>query len=239
MRKTVSDPPTVSPANAPDAAGIYRARVTMPIQRCFPFLKRMLDVCGAVGGLLLGAPVFLVVAGLVRVGLGTPVLFRQQRPGLDGKPFFLLKFRTMREARGAEGRRLPDAKRLTRMGRWLRSTSLDELPALWNVLRGEMSLVGPRPLLMEYLDRYSITQARRHEVKPGITGWAQVNGRNAISWERKFELDVWYVDHASLALDLKILGMTLGRVLRRSGIQAEDHATMPVFLGSEQQRRAA
>lgn len=201
--------------------------------------KRAVDilVVAAIGVFALALIVLLAVT--IGVFSGRPVLFRQQRPGLHGKPFFLLKFRTMRQARDADGRLLPDAERLTRLGRWLRCTSLDELPTLWNVLRGQMSLVGPRPLLMEYLDRYSITQARRHEVKPGITGWAQVNGRNAISWERKLELDVWYVDHASVWLDLKILALTVGRVLRREGIQAEDHATMPVFLGTEQQRRAA
>ena len=201
--------------------------------------KRFFDV--VVSTLVLGftLPLLVVTAVVCCVHLGRPILFRQRRPGLGGKPFFLLKFRTMRQARDADGRLLPDAERLTRLGCWLRATSLDELPTLWNVLRGEMSLVGPRPLLMEYLDRYSITQARRHEVKPGITGWAQVNGRNAISWERKLELDVWYVEHASLLLDLKILALTVGRVLRREGIQAAEHATMPVFLGTEQQRRAA
>ncbi|MGB9792451.1 MAG: sugar transferase [Thermacetogeniaceae bacterium] len=160
-----------------------------------------------------------------------PVLFRQVRPGLHGKPFVIYKFRTMRKAYDEEWRPLPDEQRLTRLGKWLRSTSLDELPELLNVLKGEMSLVGPRPLLMEYLDRYTPEQARRHEVKPGITGWAQVNGRNAISWEEKFRLDVWYVDNWSLWLDLKIILITLWKVLKREGISASGHATMPVFRG--------
>jgi lipopolysaccharide/colanic/teichoic acid biosynthesis glycosyltransferase len=170
---------------------------------------------------------------LVRVNMGAPVLFHQERPGLHGRPFILYKFRTMRDLRDVEGRLLPDEMRLTRLGRILRSTSLDELPELFNVLKGEMSLVGPRPLLMEYLNRYTPEQARRHEVKPGITGWAQVNGRNAITWEEKFKLDVWYVDNWNLGLDLKILGLTLIKVLKREGISAGGHATMPEFRGSQ------
>jgi lipopolysaccharide/colanic/teichoic acid biosynthesis glycosyltransferase len=165
--------------------------------------------------------------------LGTPVLFVQQRPGLRGRPFKLLKFRTMMDGRDAQGRLLPDAERLTPFGRFLRSSSLDELPELFNVLKGDMSLVGPRPLLMEYLPRYTPEQARRHDVRPGITGWAQVNGRNALSWEEKFKLDVWYVDHQSFALDLKILWMTLFRVFQRKSISAEGHATMPKFMGGK------
>ncbi len=165
--------------------------------------KRLFDFLLVTVTLPVMLPLGLVVAALVRLRLGSPVLFQQQRPGLDARPFMLLKFRTMTDARDASGALLPDADRLTPFGRWLRSTSLDELPELWNVLRGEMSLVGPRPLLMQYLDRYTPEQARRHEVRPGMTGWAQVNGRNALSWERKFELDVWYVDHASLRLDLR------------------------------------
>ena len=168
----------------------------------------------------------------VRVCLGRPVFFRQPRPGLHGRPFALVKFRTMRAGTGS------DAERLTRFGRFLRTTSLDELPELWNVLRGDMSLVGPRPLLMQYLERYTPEQARRHEMKPGITGWAQVNGRNALTWDERFALDVWYVDHWSLALDLRILARTLGAILRRKGITAPGSATMPEFgVKSETQTR--
>lgn len=181
------------------------------------------------GALLL--PVGLLLAGLVRLRLGSPVLFRQVRPGLDAEPFTLYKLRTMRDLRDARGDLLPDEERLTPLGRFLRRTSLDELPTLWNVLRGDMSLVGPRPLLLEYLPRYSPEQARRHEVRPGITGWAQVHGRNTLSWEEKFERDLWYVDRLSFALDLRILGRTLLSVLRREGISAEGHATMPPFRG--------
>ena len=183
-------------------------------------------------GIILAAPLLLLVALLVRVKLGTPILFRQQRPGLHGVPFTLLKFRTMTNQRDVAGKLLPDDERLTRFGRWLRSTSLDELPELINVLRGEMSLVGPRPLLMRYLDRYTSEQARRHEVRPGITGWVQVNGRNALSWEEKFKLDVWYVDNLSLWLDLKIIRLTIWKVLRREGISQTGHATMEEFSGS-------
>lgn len=186
--------------------------------------------------MLLGAPIALPVVVLVslasRVLLGTPVLFRQERPGRLGQPFTLLKLRTMVSHEGRAAGPLPDADRLTPWGRLLRSTSLDELPELWNVLRGDMSLVGPRPLLMEYLPLYDERQSRRHEVRPGITGWAQVNGRNALSWEQKFELDVWYVESVSLALDLKILWRTLASVVRREGISAAGEATMPRFTGS-------
>jgi lipopolysaccharide/colanic/teichoic acid biosynthesis glycosyltransferase len=167
------------------------------------------------------------------------VLFRQLRPGLHGRPFVILKFRTMADARGADGNLLPDAERLTPVGQFLRSTSLDELPELWNVLRGEMSLVGPRPLLMKYLDRYTEEQARRHDVKPGITGWAQVNGRNAISWEEKFALDVWYTRNLSLRLDLEVLCLTLVRLFTRAGIAPAGQATMPAFLGQRDARPAA
>jgi len=177
---------------------------------------------------LLTAPALLLVL-LVRVKLGPPVFFTQTRPGLHGQPFQMIKFRTMTNARADNGTLLPDCERLTCFGRYLRSTSLDELPELWNVLKGEMSLVGPRPLLMEYLPLYSPEQARRHEVKPGITGWAQVNGRNAISWEDKFQLDVWYVDHQSLLLDLKILFLTIKLVFQRHGISAAGEVTMPRF----------
>jgi sugar transferase EpsL len=196
-------------------------------------LKRALDLVGSAVALVLFAPLMLYIAWRVQKELGKPVLFRQVRPGLNGKPFVMYKFRTMTEERDAEGRLLPDEKRLTPFGRFLREYSLDELPEFFNVLRGEMSLVGPRPLLMEYLDRYTPEQARRHEVKPGITGWAQVNGRNALSWEEKFKLDVWYVDNWTIWLDLKILWLTLAKVLRREGISAHGHATMPEFKGGE------
>ena len=166
--------------------------------------------------------------------MGAPVLFRQMRPGLQGEPFFLLKFRTMNDVRDEQGELLPDDGRLTGLGSFLRSTSLDELPELFNVLKGEMSIVGPRPLLMQYLDRYTPEQARRHEVKPGVTGWAQVNGRNAISWEEKFELDVWYVDNWSLWLDVKIICMTVWKILKREGVNQPGHATAQEFMGNEQ-----
>lgn len=195
-------------------------------------IKRTCDLIGSTIALVLLSPLLLWVARQVSRVIGAPVLFRQTRPGLAGRPFELLKFRTMTNARDADGRDLPDADRLTDFGRWLRTTSLDELPELWNVLKGNMSLVGPRPLLMEYLPFYSPEQARRHEVRPGITGWAQINGRNAISWEEKFRLDVWYVDNQSLWLDLKILFLTAIRVFQRSGISAEGEATMPKFTGS-------
>lgn len=182
---------------------------------------------------MLLAPVLVAVALLVSWRIGKPVLFWQTRPGKHGKPFRIVKFRTMRDGRDAEGKLLPDAERMTALGRFLRAASLDELPELWNVLKGDMSLVGPRPLLMQYLPLYTPEQARRHEVRPGITGWAQVNGRNAISWEKKFELDVWYVDHQSFWLDLKILWLTLWQVVRRDGIRHEGHATMPAFTGTE------
>ena len=201
-------------------------------RRCRAFLKRLVDVVGATLALVFFAVPMLVIALLVRWKLGPPVLFRQVRPGLHGRPFVLYKFRTMNDARDADGNLLPDELRLTPFGKWLRSTSLDELPELLNVLKGDMSLVGPRPLRMEYLERYTPEQARRHEVKPGITGWAQVNGRNALSWKEKFNLDVWYVDNWNLWLDLRILLMTVVKVLRREGINAEGHATMPEFTGS-------
>jgi sugar transferase EpsL len=192
-------------------------------------LKRVFDLMAVVATALLWLPVLAVVAALVRWKLGSPVFFRQQRPGYHERIFALIKFRTMTDARDAAGQLLSDAVRLTPFGRWLRATSLDELPELLNVLRGEMSLVGPRPLLVEYLPRYEPEQRRRHEVRPGLTGWCQVNGRNALSWEQKFALDVWYVDHETLWLDLKILFMTVGQVLFRKGISASDHATMPEF----------
>ncbi len=194
--------------------------------------KRLLDIVVASLALMALSPVLLVLALLVRWKLGSPVFFRQIRPGLHGRPFRLIKFKTMNDARDAAGALRPDAERLTAFGRFMRAFSLDELPELWNVLKGDMSLVGPRPLLEEYLPLYSPRQARRHEVRPGITGWAQVNGRNAITWEEKFDYDVWYVDNMSLALDLKILAMTLVRVVARTGISAEGEATMPRFTGT-------
>ncbi len=196
-------------------------------------MKRFFDFCVALGALAVLLLPLAVVAFLVRVKLGQPVLFRQVRPGLHGQPFMMVKFRTMTDARDANGQWLSDADRLTAFGRFLRSTSLDELPELWNVLRGEMSLVGPRPLLMEYLPLYSAEQLRRHEVRPGITGWAQVHGRNALSWEERFKLDVWYVDSQSVWLDLRILGMTVRKVLAREGIHAAGEATVAKFTGSK------
>lgn len=195
-------------------------------------LKRIFDATVASLALVLLSPLLLVLAATSRGTLGSPVLFRQNRPGLGGRPFTLLKFRTMTEARGSDGKLRPDADRLTSYGRWLRSTSLDELPELWNVLKGDMSLVGPRPLLIEYLPRYSAEQARRHDVRPGLTGWAQINGRNSLSWPEKFSMDVWYVDNVSLTLDLRIIGRTLSAVARRQGISADGDATMPPFAGN-------
>ncbi|MDZ4042094.1 MAG: sugar transferase [Eubacteriales bacterium] len=194
----------------------------------------MIDSMGAVTGLVLLSPVMLVVAVLVRFTMGSPVLFRQVRPGLHGKQFKMYKFRTMLDLRDDEGRPLPDGLRLTSFGRLIRKTSLDELPELFNVLRGEMSLVGPRPLRIEYLSRYTPEQARRHEVKPGITGWAQINGRNALTWEERFKLDVWYVDNRSLCLDIRILLLTVWKVLSREGISAQGEATVAEFSGSHE-----
>lgn len=195
-------------------------------------IKRVLDVLGSGVGLLILSPALIIVSLMISRQMGSPVLFRQTRPGIGGKPFEMMKFRTMRDAVGADCCPLPDGERLTKLGRFLRSSSLDELPELWNVLKGEMSLVGPRPLLMEYLPLYSPEQARRHEVRPGVTGWAQVNGRNAISWDEKFALDVWYVDNRTLWLDLKIIWMTLRKVVKRDGISAAGEATMPKFTGN-------
>ena len=196
-------------------------------------MKRLFDLLASAIGLLLLAVPLALLSWQVRRKLGSPVLFTQVRPGLYGKPFRMVKFRTMTDARDASGALLPDAQRLTPFGRFLRASSLDELPELWNVLRGEMSLVGPRPLLMEYLPLYSPEQARRHEVRPGITGWAQVNGRNAIGWADKFALDVWYVDHRSFWLDVRILWLTVRKVLVRDGISAAGEATMPRFEGDK------
>jgi lipopolysaccharide/colanic/teichoic acid biosynthesis glycosyltransferase len=191
--------------------------------------KRMIDVVGAAGALIVTAPVQLLAAAVVRRQMGTPVIFRQKRPGLDGRPFTLLKFRTMVNTLDGSGAIGSDADRLTALGRRLRASSIDELPELWNVIRGDMSLVGPRPLLMEYLPRYSPEQACRHEVRPGITGWAQVNGRNALTWEEKFELDVWYVENLTFGLDARILWRTVVTVFTRGGIAADGHATAPEF----------
>ena len=197
-----------------------------------PGLKRVIDIAGATVGLALLSPAIVAVAVLIRWQLGRPVLFRQVRPGLQSRPFTLYKFRTMLEAADAAGRPLPDSARLTPLGRVLRRTSLDEAPQLWNVLRGDLSLVGPRPLLMEYLPLYTAEQARRHEARPGMTGLAQVSGRNALSWEEKFALDVWYVDHWSLQLDVRILARTLQAVIRREGISGAGEVTMAPFRGS-------
>ena len=194
-------------------------------------LKRLFDVAAAGVGLLLLAPVIAMVAILIRRKLGSPVFFRQTRPGLNGKPFEMVKFRTMLDAHDENGNPLPDSERMTPFGRFLRSTSLDELPELWNVLKGDMSLVGPRPLAMAYLPLYSAEQARRHEVKPGVTGWAQINGRNSITWKKKFEMDVWYVDNQSLMLDIKILLLTVKKVLARSDVQEGGQDQVESFNG--------
>jgi sugar transferase EpsL len=194
-------------------------------------MKRMFDLIATSTGILLIGPLLIIIAVLVRIKLGAPVLFRQQRPGLHGYPFWLLKFRTMREVFDDNGNLQPDEVRLTPFGRFLRAASLDELPELFNVLKGDMSLVGPRPLLMQYLERYTPEQARRNEVRPGITGWAQINGRNALSWEGKFKLDVWYVDNISFWLDLKILLLTIWKTVKREGINQPGQATMEEFRG--------
>ncbi|HCZ9537303.1 sugar transferase [Vibrio parahaemolyticus] len=195
--------------------------------------KRTFDFICALFALILLAPVLILVSLKVRKNLGSPVLFRQTRPGLNGKPFEMIKFRTMKDAFDSDGNPLPDSERMTPFGDKLRNSSLDELPELWNVLKGEMSLVGPRPLLMQYLPLYNKEQARRHEVRPGVTGWAQINGRNAISWDDKFKLDVWYVDNRNLWLDIKILFLTVKKVFIKEGISAEGEATMPYFEGKQ------
>ena len=195
--------------------------------------KRLFDIVASAFGLLLLSPIIAVVAWQIRHKLGSPVLFRQVRPGLGGKPFEMIKFRTMRDAVDAAGNPLPDSERMTPFGSFLRSSSLDELPELWDVLKGDMSLVDPRPLLMEYLPLYSPDQYRRHEVRPGVTGWAQINGRNALSWDEKFKLDVWYVDNRSLWLDLEIIFLTIKKVVVRDGISADGEATMSKFEGTQ------
>jgi sugar transferase EpsL len=199
--------------------------------------KRFFDLAIAIPSVIILTPVFVLIGFFVHMKIGSPVLFKQVRPGKDGKPFTNYKFRTMTDELDGDGNLLPDGERLTPLGRFLRKTSLDELPELFNVLKGDMSIVGPRPLLMQYLDRYTPEQARRHEVKPGITGWAQVNGRNAISWEEKFEYDVWYVDNWSLWLDVKIIAMTVMKVLKREGIKQPGHATMKEFMGHAKAQR--
>lgn len=199
--------------------------------RYYPFVKRLFDICLSGAALLLLMPILIAVALAIRLKLGSPVFFRQERPGLNAKPFHVIKFRTMRDAYDDAGVFLSDAERLTAFGQFLRSTSVDELPELWNVLKGDMSLVGPRPLLMQYLPLYSPAQARRHDVRPGITGWAQVNGRNALNWSEKFKLDIWYLENQSLLLDIKILIMTIKSVFAQSGISNDGHVTMPPFKG--------
>ncbi len=210
-----------------------RGRIRPVLPDGVPLSKRLFDLLLTFPGLILISPILLIVALLVWIFHGWPVIFSQERPGYRGKPFRVYKFRSMSNARDRQGNLLPDAERLTRLGHFLRAASLDELPELLNVLRGEMSLVGPRPLLMAYLDRYTPEQARRHDVLPGVTGWAQINGRNYLSWEDKFRLDVWYVDHWSLGLDVKILLLTFWKVLKREGISQPGHATMEEFMGGE------
>ena len=197
------------------------------------FFKRLFDIIASASGLIFLSPIFLILIYLIRKNLGEPVFFTQERPGKDGKPFKMIKFRSMRDAVDKDGNPLPDSERLTPFGKKLRATSLDELPELWNVLKGEMSLVGPRPLLMSYLPLYNEFQNRRHEMKPGVTGWAQVNGRNALSWDEKFAHDIWYIDHYSFWLDMKILFLTVKKVFIKEGISAEGEATMPYFTGND------
>ena len=197
------------------------------------FFKRLFDIIASASGLIFLSPVFLILIYLIRKNLGEPVFFTQERPGKDGKPFKMIKFRSMRDAIDKDGNPLPDSERLTPFGKKLRATSLDELPELWNVLKGEMSLVGPRPLLMSYLPLYNEFQNRRHEMRPGVTGWAQVNGRNALSWDEKFAHDIWYIDHYSFWLDMKILFLTVKKVFIKEGISAEGEATMPYFTGND------
>ncbi|PLR58684.1 sugar transferase [Vibrio parahaemolyticus] len=194
-------------------------------------MQRIFDFTASLFGLIFLSPIIALVAWKIRKNLGSPVLFRQTRPGLNGKPFEMVKFRTMKDAADEQGNPLPDSERMTSFGDKLRNSSLDELPELWNVLKGDMSLVGPRPLLMQYLPLYSKEQARRHEVRPGVTGWAQINGRNAISWEEKFKLDVWYVDNRNLLLDIKILFLTVKKVFVKEGISADGHVTIEPFTG--------
>lgn len=208
--------------------------VSKMIDSSYQLKKRVLDISLAIGALILLSPLFAAIAVVVRVKLGHPVFFRQQRPGLQGEPFRIYKFRTMTNVYDSQGKLLNDSHRLTALGRFLRGTSMDELPELLNVIKGEMSIVGPRPLLMQYLDRYTAEQMRRHEVMPGITGWAQVNGRNAITWEDKFRFDIWYVDNQSLRLDFKIIALTMWKILKREGINQPGQATAKEFEGAKQ-----
>lgn len=198
-------------------------------------MKRLVDIFGSLLGLILFSPILFILVFLVHRKLGSPVLFKQVRPGKDAKPFKMLKFRSMRDASAKDGTVLPDSERLTPFGHKLRASSLDELPGLWNVLKGDMSLVGPRPLLMQYVPLYSTEQARRMDLRPGITGWAQVNGRNAISWDEKFKLDIWYVENRTFGLDMKIIWLTIRKVIARDGISAQGEDTMPTFTGSKPQ----
>lgn len=207
------------------------------IMKGYEIIKRIIDIAGAIMAIIILSPVFLIIAILVWMKLGKPIMFHQERAGLRGRPFMLHKFRTMTNKKDENGELLPDEKRLTSLGRFLRSTSLDELPELYNVLKGDMSLVGPRPLPTKYLERYSAYQARRHEVKPGLTGWAVVHGRNALTWERKFDFDVWYVDNKSLILDIKIIFKTLPMIFKREGVSSENHVTMEEFMGTEEAQR--
>jgi sugar transferase EpsL len=235
-------PPASRPRLARSPNSSYRLRAEGAfakrlVKRANKDVKRAFDILVSGLVLILGAPILAIIAILVRAKLGAPVLFVQMRPGLDGTPFPLRKFRSMTDARDANGALLDDARRLPPFGRWLRATSLDELPELWNVFVGQMSLVGPRPLLSEYLPLYNAEQSRRHQVRPGLTGWAQVNGRNAISWEDRFRLDVWYVDHRSFLLDLKILALTVAKIVKREGISHQSDATMPRFTGSSIETR--
>lgn len=200
-------------------------------------MKRYCDILVSALAIIMLSPLFFLIAILVRIKMGAPIIFRQIRPGMNGKAFTMFKFRTMRDAHGSDGRTLSDGERLTKLGEFLRSTSLDELPELWNVLKGDMSLVGPRPLLVEYLPLYSKRQMRRHEVRPGVTGWAQVNGRNSLNWEEKFELDIWYVDNRTAWLDLKILFLTIVKVAQREGINSNACETMPFFTGSDKSKK--
>lgn len=202
----------------------------------YTYIKRALDLCLTIPVFTILSPILFFIAQSIRLSMGKPVFYIHKRPGKGGKSFSLYKFRTMNDQKDSDGCLLPDSDRLTRVGKLLRATSLDEMPELWNVIKGDMSLVGPRPLLVRYLCRYTPEQARRHEVKPGLAGWAQVNGRNAISWEEKFKLDVWYVDNRSLWLDIKIIIMTVFQVIKREGIRAKGHATMPEFFGTEGDR---
>jgi sugar transferase EpsL len=209
-----------------------RRRVNLEINIMRHFIKRLFDIIFSITGLLAASPLLIILAILIRLKLGSPILFRQQRPGLGGKAFAIYKFRTMTDQRDSSGNLLPDEQRLPAFGCFLRSTSFDELPELFNVLKGDMSIVGPRPLMMKYLGRYSPEQARRHEVKPGITGWAQVNGRNTVSWEDKFKLDVWYVDNQTFWLDMKIIVKTIWSVIAKEGITQQGRATMDEFMGT-------